>query len=94
MTIMGHEVFGKILEKIVEKNTLIRVVHRNKEGRLLRVSNFLKKGEGVTPETEMIYHRDGSSKLYLYNDRGLVEKIFDYDANGLELSCWIPVRMR
>ena len=95
------------IKTISELGLLIRVVHRNLSGRVLRVSNYLERAGIQKPASEMIHYPDGGSCLHLYSETGEVWKVFTYDRNGLELSnqtilphrrragfAVIPLRMR
>lgn len=54
----------------VTRNLLLQVVRRDREGRTVRVSNYMKTAKEEKPVSEQIYYPDGRSTLYLYDESG------------------------
>ena len=65
---------------LLETGKLIRVVRKDRSGRVVRISKHIRIDGTQKPVSEIIYYPDGSSTLYLYNETGDgMEHVFRLD---------------
>ena len=55
---------------LLDTGKLIRVVRKDRSGRVLRIAKHIQINGIQKPVSEIIYCPDGSSTLYLYNETG------------------------